>query len=222
MSATFKYQSLDIKSIGKSVTIPNNDIARLMYYLSCVDTVIRHDDTDKFSDYEHYYRLTKADEDILLGLVVIFNPKIFINAGIFIVDQKLIPYGFDNEFYQITDQKIGIHVNQEVIIGGKSVKVLKIMACNTAWLNRFYIQPIENITNSRKNRYLPEAPKYSSSNYSSNNYSSNNYSSNNYSSNNYSPSNYSSNENSCCKRFWQILIVIIVIGILYYFIFEKK
>ena len=206
MSATFKYQSLDIKSIGKTVTIPNNDIARLMYYLSCVDTVIRHDDTDKFSDYEHYYRLTKADEDILLGLIVIFNPKIFINAGIFIVDQKLIPYGFDNEFYQITDQKIGIHVNQEVIIGGKSVKVLKIMACNTAWLNRYYINPIENITNSRKNRYLPETT-YSSNNYSSNNYSSNNYSSNNYSSNNnYNRNqsyNYRSSNNSNSNNCWK-------------------
>ena len=77
-----------------------------MYYLSCVDTVIRHDDTDKFSDYEHYYRLTKADEDILLGLIAVFNPKIFINAGVFIVDQKLLPYGFDNEFYQLQIKKL--------------------------------------------------------------------------------------------------------------------
>ena len=147
MSATLNYNSIHVQAIGRTVTVPDNDIARLMYYLSCVDTVIRHDQTDRLSDYENYYRLTKAEEDLLLQLVLLFNPKIFINAGIFIVDQSLLPYNMDNEFYQITDQRIGIHVNQEIIIGGKSVKVLKIMACNTEWLNRNYINPLNNIIN---------------------------------------------------------------------------
>ena len=193
MSATLKYNSIQVQAIGRTVTVPNDDIARLMYYLSCVDTVIRHDQTDRLSDYEHYYRLTQAEEDLLLKLVVIFNPKIFINAGIFIVDQNLLPYNMDNEFYQITDQRIGIHVNQEIIIGGKSVKVLKIMACNSAWLNRNYINPIENIANRAKSYKALPAPSYSSNNY------------------NYNYSNYNNNSNNCCNKKCICCCIIIII-----------
>ena len=50
MSATLKYNSIQVKAIGRTVTVPDNDIAKLMYYLSCVDTVIRHDQTDRLSD----------------------------------------------------------------------------------------------------------------------------------------------------------------------------
>ena len=182
MSATLNYNSIHVQAIGRTVTVPDNDIARLMYYLSCVDTVIRHDQTDRLSDYENYYRLTKAEEDLLLQLVLLFNPKIFINAGIFIVDQSLLPYNMDNEFYQITDQRIGIHVNQEIIIGGKSVKVLKIMACNLSWLNRNYINPIENLTNrARSYQALP------------------------------APSNNDSSSNNCCNKKCVICCVIIII-----------
>ena len=31
------------------------------------------------------------------------------------------------------------------MIGGRTVKVLKVMACNFDWLNNFYITPIKNI-----------------------------------------------------------------------------
>ena len=47
---------------------------------------------------------------------------------IFILDSRLLISGFDNEFYQITDERIGIHVNEEVMIGGRVVRVLKVMA----------------------------------------------------------------------------------------------
>ena len=137
-------------------------------------------------------RLTKAEEDLLLKLVLIFNPKIFIDAGIFIVDQKLLPSYRSNEFYQITDQRIGIHVNQEIIIGGKSVKILKIMACNTNWINTYYLNPIENITNrSRSYKALP-VPNYSNT---SNNY---NY-------------NYNSSKKSCCNKKCICCCIIIII-----------
>ena len=86
MSATLNYNSIHVQAIGRTVAVPDNDIARLMYYLSCVGTVISYDQTDRLTDYEHYYRLTKNEEELLLKLIVIFNPKIFIDAGIFIVD----------------------------------------------------------------------------------------------------------------------------------------
>ena len=71
-------------------------------------------------------------------LALLLHPKIFISAGIFIVDSKLLLDDSDNQFYKITDERIGVHINQNVMVGGKVVKVLNVMACNDSWLNRFY------------------------------------------------------------------------------------
>ncbi len=56
----------------------------------------------------------------------------------------------NNQFYRIEDERIGIHVSQELIIGGSSVKVLKLMACNDTWLSRNYFNPIKEIESQYK------------------------------------------------------------------------
>ena len=38
------------------------------------------------------------------------------------------------------------------MIGGKSIKVLKIMACDDSWLNRNYYNPIQGIMNELRRR----------------------------------------------------------------------
>ena len=48
----YVYNDVQVKPIGKKVTDPNNDIARLMYYLSCVDTVINYNEIDNLTDYK--------------------------------------------------------------------------------------------------------------------------------------------------------------------------
>ena len=145
MCAFFNQNRMQVEAFGTKATIPDNDYAKLMYYLSCVDTVISYDKMDILSDYNHYYLLNADQKEIILKTCELLNPKIFINAGVFIVDEKLLPENNCNQFYKITDQRIGIHINQEIMIGGRTVKVLKIMACNINWLNRYYITPIKNI-----------------------------------------------------------------------------
>ena len=145
MSATFGFNDLKVRATGYTVQVPNNDIARLMYYLSCVNTVISYDEINKFSDYRNYNSLNLEEKEILLKLVELLKPEIFIKAGIFIKEDKLIPNNYNNEFYKITDQRIGIHISQEIMIGGKFIRVLKIMACNDTWLNKYYYEPIKSI-----------------------------------------------------------------------------
>lgn len=160
MSGHLFYNDRKVEAIGELVTIPDNDIAKLMYYLSCVDTVINHDqeEDDILTDFQHYYLLTETQKNILFYLVLLFNPLIFFDAGVFIKDENLVPPGADNEFYQITDNKIGIHVSDQIMIGGHSVKVLKIMACNEDWLYKFYINPLDNLKRidiSQYEDYIP-------------------------------------------------------------------
>ena len=43
----------------------------------------------------------------------------------------------------ITDDRIGFHVNEEIVIGGRVVRVLNVMDCTTQWINTYYNGPLE-------------------------------------------------------------------------------
>ena len=134
-----------IKATGQTASVPNDDVARLMYYFKCVVSVINYSGIDKLTNYKNYRSLTVDDMVLLFQLVLIFNPEIFLKAKIFILDEDLLPYGKDNEFYQLTDERIGLYVDDQIAIGGRTVKVLKVMVCNENWLIRNYYMPWKNL-----------------------------------------------------------------------------
>ena len=117
-----------------------------MYYLDCVLTVIEYEGNSILTDYKNYYLLTAEERKAVIDLAVLFNPEIFIKAGIFIVDPNLLIDDLSNKFYKITDETTGIHVNEQVMIGGKTVRVLNVMACDSSWVYRNYINPLKAIT----------------------------------------------------------------------------
>ena len=100
----------------------------------------------------------------LFELVLIFNPKYFIEKGVFIVNEDLLPGNLSNQFYKITDERIGLHVSDQMFIGGRTVNVLKVMACSKDWLLRNYFIPWKNIfEKAEKKRYqkpvqVPQPP----------------------------------------------------------------
>ena len=116
-----------------------------MYYLKCIFTVIQYYESNKLSDYQNYYYLTEDEKKTVLALATSFDPKIFLEAKIFVLDNGLLTGNFGNEFFQITDEKVGVHVNQEIMIGGRSVKVLKIMAVKASWLQNTYYNPLRGL-----------------------------------------------------------------------------
>ena len=161
MELNYDYNSLKVETTGQTTYVPDNDLARLMYYLDCVLAVIQYDENNRLTDYKNYFRLTNEEEKAVYGLAALFQPKIFIDAGVFIPKDSLVPNGKVNQFYKITDDRIGIHVNQEIVIGGRVVRVLEVMAFTMDWLNKYYIRPLENISyrlESQQNRYISSSP----------------------------------------------------------------
>ena len=154
MALTLGYKSLKVEDNTVEVQVPENDTAKLMYYLSCVSTVIMYDKANKLTDYRNYNSLTLEEQADVYACAILLNPKMFLDAGIFIINPKLLTRGLSNQFYKITDSRVGVHVNQEIAIGGVSVKVLQIMVCEESWINRNYIRPLENLNARRdSNRY---------------------------------------------------------------------
>lgn len=149
MSATLGINKFQVERIGETVTVPSSPLAKLMYYISCIFTVIQYDGDQKLTDYKNYYYLNEEEKKVVYQLAILFDPKIFINAGIFILNSGLLPPNSGNEFFKITDERIGVHVSQEIMIGGSSIKVLKLMACDTSWLERNYYNPLRQILNQQ-------------------------------------------------------------------------
>ena len=156
-SGDYDEDNYSIIPIGERTTVPDDDVARLMYYLSCVDAVINYQVIDKLSDFRNYKRLTVEDMTALFKLVLLFNPEIFLDANIFILQIAPLPNGLDNQFYEITNERIGIHINNQILIGGRTVRVMKFMVCNPTWLIRNYYRPWKNIYKIAKN-YKPPSP----------------------------------------------------------------
>ena len=82
MSATVTINNLKIERTGVTTHVPNNDLAKLMYYLSCVFITIQYDNYNKLSDYQNYTNLNEEEKNLVYALAILFNPKIFISAGV--------------------------------------------------------------------------------------------------------------------------------------------
>ena len=158
MSLDLGYQSLDVKLTGKSVYVPDNHLARLMYYLSCVAVVLEVDKNNKLLEYQNYYLLTEKEEELVVVFALLFSPKTLKEKFLFLVGDKFVPAGTDNEFFEIKQETIGAHFNQEIMIAGKSVKLKKKMACNDRWLNCFYFKPMYEYINP--NRIITSSPEF--------------------------------------------------------------
>ena len=148
MSTNLGINKFSVERTGVAANVPDNYLARLMYYLTCVFNVIQYNENTRLSDYKNYYYLTNEERNAVYTLALLFKPEIFINAGIFVLDNGLLTGEFGNDFYKITDERIGFHASQEIVIGGRTVKVLKIMACKNSWLQNNYYGPL--------NRYMYE------------------------------------------------------------------
>ena len=62
MSATLGVNRVRFETFGTRVTVPNDNIAKLMYYLDCVLVVIEYDGSNKLTDYQHYYDLNNEEK----------------------------------------------------------------------------------------------------------------------------------------------------------------
>ena len=103
----------------------------------------------KLLEYQDYYLLSEEEEELVVTLALLFNPKILKEKYLFLVGDKFVPAGTDNEFFELTNNNFGIHISSEVIIGGVSRKVLNLMGCNESWLERNYYNPLTHYINSR-------------------------------------------------------------------------
>jgi hypothetical protein len=140
--AMFQRTNYDVKAFGTNVTIPDADIAKIMYYLDCVCTVVDYNDGDirRYRNYSNWANMSDEEDRLIFILALALSPdeledKVFFNSP------QLCPDA-NNQFYEIGQVRNQLLVVRSIVIGGQQRQVKKIMAYKSAWMQNFYYAPM--------------------------------------------------------------------------------
>ena len=142
MNIDLAEKKVTVKDITSETIVPGDPKAKLMYYLYCISEVLNTDALNRYTNYSQYYLIPDSEIPTIVALAKIFSPEEMLKFGIFILKDYI---DLGNRFLEITDETMGIHANQEFVIGGIVVRVLKIMLCTKNWIQTYYYEPIVNI-----------------------------------------------------------------------------
>jgi len=145
--AAIVQQGMHIEATGTRVSVPNNNIARLMYYLSCLNSCIDFI-PEEATQYSKYHLLSEGDKASIVALCVLVSPDLLLGKVLFPVPPgSPLLNGSSNEFYKITEASRILAADQVgddvVVIDGKRVKVTKFMVLSETWLMNHYINPLK-------------------------------------------------------------------------------
>ena len=149
MAAMMERAQLQIKDTTRRVTVPNDPIAKLMYYFDCICICVESDDDytiRRLRGYQNYQRLNSDERAQLIALCLALNPD-KLKGAIFHPSNDC--GSFSNRFVELSAVKTNIIVTDSLLIGGHQKKVQKIMFFEDRWLNSYYYNPLEQLQRAR-------------------------------------------------------------------------
>ena len=148
MAAVIGSTQIHIKKTGSSCTIPDNPIAKLMYYFNCVCSCVEADDdytTRRLRNYNNYSSLSSQEEAQLLILCLALSPDKLIGSIFLPASDDEDLSGCSNEFYEVSAVSTRVLVSQSLLVGGQQKKVRKIMKFKKSWIENYFINPLRSI-----------------------------------------------------------------------------
>jgi hypothetical protein len=144
--AMFQRNQFGFRPTSHAVTVPDNDVARLMYYFDSVCSAIEYNDTDvsRYRNYRNYSSLTYNEIRVLLVLCLTLSPdefddKVFFHSDALCGDSA-------NKFYEVSQVSHQLLAVQSIVIAGRRCNVKKIMTYTMPWMRYYYFGPIQRLT----------------------------------------------------------------------------
>ena len=139
------------KSIGYTVNVPNDPVARLMYYMKSVASVLTianfEEDIDRLTDYDNYHNISVSDVDKLLVLCQKYQPQVLENRCFF--NNEVLCRDAGNTFYEISEAKTEIAAldtsSTSLVVGEMSLTITEIMVYVPSWMDRNYHKPMQTL-----------------------------------------------------------------------------
>ena len=162
MAAHMQRLQVNVKDTTVSATIPNDPIAKLMYYFNSVCYCVELDSSDttirRLRDYANYHRLTSEEKAQLLVLCLALSPDKLMETIFFPTDDC---GEYSGRFLELSATKTDVLVADTLLIGGQRKKIQKIMLFKKSWMEDYYIEPMQSIQRSSQPppRALPPPPR---------------------------------------------------------------
>ena len=154
MAAVIGSTQINIKKTTVRITVPDNPIAKLMYYFNCVCSCIEADDdytTRRLRDYKNYSSLSSQEEAQLLILCLALSPDKLIGSIFFPArDDEDFTDGCSNEFFELSAVNTRVLVSESLLVGGQQKKVRKIMKFKKSWIENNFINPLCSIESGQR------------------------------------------------------------------------
>lgn len=131
-----------------SANVPQYAICQLSYFIRCATKDCNVDILEnRYYDYHRAHLLSREDQAyILLLATTLLSLEVLSDVTVFVDDDNnVLPRGAMNKWYQVEQVSHLLAVQSNVALLGKETKVTKILICNSSWLRKFYVEPLERI-----------------------------------------------------------------------------
>ncbi|EDR04006.1 uncharacterized protein LACBIDRAFT_295117 [Laccaria bicolor S238N-H82] len=129
------------------VSVADDDIARLMYYLHCVTVGVGLDVLqDDLVSHKNYRSLSPTRIAQVVQTADELSPDLFIDKLIFCDDDcEILERGEINKFVRISAAGNIISLQSDILIMGKVRNATDVMFFKSSWLDKYYTQPMQRI-----------------------------------------------------------------------------
>ncbi|CAB3981267.1 Hypothetical predicted protein [Paramuricea clavata] len=156
MALAFRSREIGVKDTSHAANVPDNPKARLMYYVGCVEGVLKSSTEHvgpKYMDYNNYY-LSDDETRTLISFCETFSPS-FLEDKCFFRSPELCQ-GKPNRFLELSSKELTFATARSVVVMGKEAFVAKIMVYNDTWRRYYYDDPLYEVKRSLR----PPSPTY--------------------------------------------------------------
>lgn len=146
--AYLHYDTVNFARASNPVIIPENNVAKLMYYLDIVCSLIEYDDhnLDRLRNYRNYKNITDTELRLLFVGCAALEPDLLIDKVMLEdVDGDLCGTSA-NRIYEISQIRHNFLAVNSIFIAGRNRRVKKVMAYRPEWLSKYYFRPMAALT----------------------------------------------------------------------------
>ncbi|CAF3609155.1 unnamed protein product [Rotaria socialis] len=143
--AYLQHNRFGFKDNSVDANIPDNDVARLMYYFNCVCSAIQYNDSDvrRFRNYRNWASLSFEEIRVLLALCITISPDV-LDGKVFFHSDALCGNS-QNKFYEISQVSNQLLAVESIVIAGRRCRVSQIMTYKMSWMYNYYLNPVQRL-----------------------------------------------------------------------------
>ena len=143
--AFLQRNQIGLRDTSVDASVPNNDIARLMYYFKCVCSAIEYTDNDmnRYKNYHNWSSLSYNEIRLLITLCYALNPGVFDDKVFFQSDA--LCGDSPNRFLEISQVSHQLLAVRSIVVAGRTRRVNKIMTYKMSWMRAYYFGPMARL-----------------------------------------------------------------------------